>query len=89
MTALVIGGSIAVSMVAAVLIGLSVPAILHRLKLDPKIAAVRPVSLAMADILHVVDLPKCGFHGPFNKRNYDLRRSSIRSKSWPRRMGNK
>ncbi len=48
-TALVIGGSITVSMVAACLIGLTVPAVLHRLKLDPKIAA-GPVSLAMADI---------------------------------------
>jgi magnesium transporter len=48
-TALVIGGSITVSMVVACLIGLTVPAVLHRLKLDPKIAA-GPVSLAMADI---------------------------------------
>jgi len=49
MAAAVIGGSIAVSMVMACLIGLSVPAVLHRLKLDPKIAA-GPVSLALADI---------------------------------------
>jgi len=48
-TALVIGGSITVSMVAACLIGLTVPTVLHRFKLDPKIAA-GPVSLAMADI---------------------------------------
>lgn len=47
--AAVIGGSIAVSMVMACLIGLSVPAALHRFKLDPKIAA-GPVSLALADI---------------------------------------
>ncbi len=47
--ALVIGGSIAISMVVACLIGLSVPAALHRFKLDPKIAA-GPVSLALADI---------------------------------------
>jgi len=47
--AAVIGGSIAVSMVAACLIGLSVPTALHRLKLDPKIAA-GPVSLALADL---------------------------------------
>lgn len=47
--ALVIGGSIAVSMVMACLIGLTVPAVLHRFKLDPKIAA-GPVSLAAADI---------------------------------------
>lgn len=48
-TAAVIGGSIAVSMIVACLIGLTVPAVLHRLKLDPKIAA-GPVSLALADI---------------------------------------
>jgi magnesium transporter len=47
--AVVIGGSIAVSMVVACLIGLSVPAVLHRFKLDPKIAA-GPVSLALADL---------------------------------------
>lgn len=46
---LVIGGSIAVSMIAACLIGLGVPAVLHRFKLDPRIAA-GPVSLALADI---------------------------------------
>lgn len=47
--ALVIGGSIAASMIVACLIGLTVPAVLHRFKLDPKIAA-GPVSLAIADI---------------------------------------
>jgi magnesium transporter len=47
--ALVIGGSIVVSMLAACLIGLSVPALLHRFKLDPRIAA-GPVSLALADV---------------------------------------
>ena len=47
--AAVIGGSIAVSMVFACLIGLTVPAVLHRFKLDPKIAS-GPVSLAMADV---------------------------------------
>jgi magnesium transporter len=47
--ALVIGGSICISMVVSCLIGLLVPAVLHRLKLDPKIAA-GPVSLAAADI---------------------------------------
>ena len=36
-------------MVMACLIGLSVPAVLHRLKLDPKIAA-GPISLALADV---------------------------------------
>jgi magnesium transporter len=48
-TALAIGGSITLSMVVACLIGLTVPAVLHRFKLDPKIAA-GPVSLAVADI---------------------------------------
>jgi magnesium transporter len=47
--AFVIGGSIAASMLLACLIGLAVPALLHRFKLDPKIAA-GPVSLALADI---------------------------------------
>ena len=47
--ALVIGGSITLSMIMACLIGLMVPAVLHRLKLDPKIAA-GPVSLALADL---------------------------------------
>jgi magnesium transporter len=47
--ALVVGGSIALSMIAACLIGLTVPALLHRFKLDPRIAA-GPVSLALADI---------------------------------------
>jgi magnesium transporter len=47
--AAVIGGSIATSMLVACLIGLTVPTILHRLKLDPRIAA-GPVSLALTDI---------------------------------------
>ena len=46
--ALVIGGSIALSIVSACLFGLGVPSLLHRLKLDPKIAA-GPVTLALAD----------------------------------------
>lgn len=46
--ALVIGGSIALSLVTACLFGLGVPSFLHRLKLDPKIAA-GPISLALAD----------------------------------------
>jgi len=50
--AAVIGGSIAVSMLAACLVGLAVPALLHRLRLDPKIAA-GPVSLAVADVFTV------------------------------------
>lgn len=50
LVAFVIGGSIAASMVLACLIGLIVPALLHRFKLDPRIAA-GPVSLAITDIL--------------------------------------
>jgi len=46
--ALVIGGSIAVSLVTACLFGFSVPSLLHSLKLDPKIAA-GPVTLAVTD----------------------------------------
>ncbi len=44
-----IGGSIALSLVTACLFGLAVPSFLHRLKLDPKIAA-GPITLAFADI---------------------------------------
>ncbi|MFZ1218531.1 MAG: magnesium transporter [Chthoniobacterales bacterium] len=46
--ALVIGTSIAVSLVSACLFGFSVPSLLHWLKLDPKIAA-GPVTLAVTD----------------------------------------
>ena len=46
--ALVIGGSIALSLVTACLFGLGVPSVLHRFKLDPKIAA-GPVTLGLAD----------------------------------------
>lgn len=49
-TAAVIGGGIAISMLCACLIGVLVPAVLHRYRLDPKIAA-GPVSLALADII--------------------------------------
>jgi magnesium transporter len=49
LAALVIGGSIVASMIMACLIGLTVPAVLHRFKLDPQIAA-GPVSLALADV---------------------------------------
>ncbi|HEY0369839.1 MAG TPA: magnesium transporter, partial [Chthoniobacterales bacterium] len=44
----VVGGSIALSLVSACLFGLSVPSLLHWLKLDPKIAA-GPVTLAFTD----------------------------------------
>lgn len=47
--AFVIGGSIGASIVVACLVGLTVPTLLHRFRLDPKIAA-GPVSLALADI---------------------------------------
>jgi magnesium transporter len=49
-SALVIGGSIAFSLINSCLIGLSVPSLLHWFNLDPKIAA-GPVALALADIL--------------------------------------
>ena len=47
--ALVLGSSILFSLCAASLFGLSIPAILHALKLDPKIAA-GPATLALTDI---------------------------------------
>ncbi len=46
--AFTIGSSIALSLITACLFGLSVPSALHRLKLDPKIAA-GPLTLALAD----------------------------------------
>lgn len=49
MAAVAIGCSIVLALSTACLIGLSVPAALHALKLDPKIAA-GPVTLAAADI---------------------------------------
>jgi magnesium transporter len=49
----VIGGSIAVSLVSACVLGLGVPSLLHRFKLDPKIAA-GPVTLALADFVALV-----------------------------------
>jgi magnesium transporter len=51
--AFVVGGSIALSLVTACLFGLSVPSLLHWLKLDPKIAA-GPVTLALADFFALV-----------------------------------
>jgi magnesium transporter len=47
--AFAIGGSIALSLISASLFGLGVPSLLHRFKLDPKIAA-GPLTLALADI---------------------------------------
>jgi magnesium transporter len=51
--AFVIGGTIALSLVTACVLGLGVPSLLHRLKLDPKIAA-GPVTLALADFIALV-----------------------------------
>ena len=51
--ALVISVSITLAMLMACLIGFSVPILLHRLKLDPRIAA-GPVTLALADICTLV-----------------------------------
>ena len=51
--AVVIGGSIALSLVTACVLGLSVPSLLHRYRLDPKIAA-GPVTLAAADFIALV-----------------------------------
>jgi len=50
MPALVIGSGILCSMGAACLVGLSVPALLHAFRLDPKIAA-GPLTLAITDTL--------------------------------------
>jgi len=49
---LAIGGSIVLSLITAGTIGLSVPAILHALKLDPKIAA-GPLALALSDVFTI------------------------------------
>jgi len=49
MPALVIGASVTFCLLTACITGLSVPALLHALKLDPKIAA-GPITLAIADI---------------------------------------
>ena len=48
-TSLVIGGSIAVSLCSACILGLGVPTLLHAAKLDPKIAA-GPITLALTDV---------------------------------------
>ena len=51
--AFAIGGSIALSLISASLFGLGVPSLLHRLKLDPKIAA-GPITLALADVFALI-----------------------------------
>jgi magnesium transporter len=48
--AAVVGGSIVMSLFTASLFGFSLPSLLHRLKLDPKIAA-GPVTLAVTDFV--------------------------------------
>jgi magnesium transporter len=53
LAAAAIGMSIAISLTAACLWGLSVPWILHACRLDPKIAA-GPVTLALADLSAVL-----------------------------------
>jgi len=51
--ALIVGGGIVLAMTGACLFGLSIPALLHALRLDPKIAA-GPLTLAIADICTIV-----------------------------------
>jgi magnesium transporter len=51
--AVTIGGSIVLSLCSACLLGLTVPTLLHALKLDPKIAA-GPVTLALADVCAIL-----------------------------------
>jgi magnesium transporter len=50
LAALVVGGGVAGAVLAACFFGLSVPAGLHALKLDPKIAA-GPITLALTDVV--------------------------------------
>ncbi|MDZ4122371.1 MAG: magnesium transporter [Candidatus Cloacimonadaceae bacterium] len=52
LTAAVVGGSLVVSMASACLIGLSIPTVLHALKLDPKISA-GPLTLAISDLITI------------------------------------
>lgn len=51
--ALVIGGGIALSLLAACFFGLGIPALLHALRLDPRIAA-GPLTLACTDICTIL-----------------------------------
>lgn len=53
MAAIAIGGSILLSLSASSVLGLTVPSVLHALKLDPKIAA-GPVTLALADLCTIL-----------------------------------
>src|SRR5213596_2309521 len=58
--AFVIGGSIALSLTIACALGLGVPSLLHRFKLDLKIAA-GPVTLALADFVALVIYFTCAW----------------------------
>jgi magnesium transporter len=49
----VIGASILLALLMACFLGLSVPALLHGLKLDPKVAA-GPLTLALTDLFTVL-----------------------------------
>jgi magnesium transporter len=49
----VVGGSLILALTCACLLGLSVPALIHALRLDPRIAA-GPATLALADICTIV-----------------------------------
>jgi magnesium transporter len=51
--AVAIGSSLVLTLAAASLFGLSVPTVLHALRLDPKIAA-GPVTLALADVCTIL-----------------------------------
>jgi len=53
LAAIVIGGSILLALCAACFFGLSVPALLHALKLDPKISA-GPITLAITDVCTIL-----------------------------------
>ncbi|MDZ4182543.1 MAG: magnesium transporter [Candidatus Cloacimonadaceae bacterium] len=50
--ALVIGGSLVLTLTTACLVGLTIPAVLHALKLDPKIAA-GPLALTISDLFTI------------------------------------
>lgn len=51
--ALAVGSSVALSLAGASVLGLTVPSVLHALKLDPKVAG-GPIALALADVLTVL-----------------------------------
>jgi len=51
--ALAVGSSVALSLAGASVLGLTVPSVLHALRLDPKVAG-GPIALALADVLTVL-----------------------------------